>query len=99
MLLLLLIIRISSIFFEMISLLCVHEILARISSCVCIYTYATNKGRFEGKHCKILPEGLSRTSNMLLEGSGQYCLNKGTLLIQKGLFTVTTLKPNQYLFY
>lgn len=36
---------------------------------------------------------------MLLEGSGQYCLNKGALLIPKGLFTVMTLKPNQYLFY
>lgn len=36
---------------------------------------------------------------MLLEGSGRYCLNKGTILIQKGLFTVVTLKPNQYLFY
>lgn len=43
----------------MISFLCMHEILADISLCICIYTCAINKGKLKGKHCKILPEDLS----------------------------------------
>lgn len=37
----------------MISFLCMYEMLAPIFSCIFIYTYATNKSRFEGKHSNI----------------------------------------------